>query len=668
MVNNKLYGWGKFPSVGAKIKKSIPELTKLPPYIIPRGNGRSYGDVALAPNVIDSLANNLVVELNEKDQTITCKAGVLISDLTPLLASKGYKLFVTPGTAKITIGGAIANDVHGKNQANYGSFGNHITSFLLKTDKGTIVCSREENSQLFYATIGGVGLTGLIIEATIRLRKEASQTMEVIVRKFDSISPLFDVFESDKNEFKAAWITGFGHVLYTSGKYTSKEIKTAQKSRKVPGHFFGAITSSLFLNTIEKLLYRKAKVGTEFQHESEILYPLDKFENWNNLYPNGFIQVQFVIEKPQIKQAINATEAFIKKHNLTSFLRTLKRFDDLAPSEGWLSFVKKGYAYSVDIKYHQNLEKKLETLADTICDLGGRFYLAKDAFMNETHMKKSYDKFEDYKVFLKENKPTSFGSLFSNRVNLHENQSLKNSATKQKNSPLKTLILGANSDIAKALAIELKGHSLILASRNTSVLQNFVTSNSLAAEVVFFDAKQNSEEIFNKYSNIDLVVSCFGYLGNQEIAESDNNEAQKIISTNFIDHVTILDLFAQHFENNKQGTIVGISSVAADRGRASNYYYGSAKAGFDAYLSGLRNRLFSSNVHVLTVKPGFVKTKMIDGIETPSFLTSSSEKAAKQIHRAIKKKRNIIYVGKRWFWVMLIIKNIPEFIFKRTSL
>lgn len=667
-MSKKIVGWGKYPSIVANRIKNVTELTELPKNIIPRGNGKSYGDVALAPSVIDTTVNKKIFFIDETNDLIKCQAGILISDLISILGKKGYKLFVTPGTSKITIGGAIANDVHGKNQATFGSFGNYLVSFTLKTDKGILTCSREENSELFYATLGGVGLTGLIIDATIRLRKESSQTMEVLVKKLDTIDQVFKEFENDKNEFKAAWVTGFNKVLYTSGSYTSLEKKTPPKERKIPTNFLGLVTTSASLNTVEKLLYSKAKEGKEFQHESEILYPLDKFDNWNILYPNGFIQVQFGIDQSQLIKAVNETESFIKKNKLTSFLRTLKRFDDKVPSEGWLSLVKKGYAYSVDIKYVPGLEDKLQPLADFICDLGGRFYLAKDAFMKEEHMVKSYPKFNEYKAFLKEHKPANFSSLFSERVNLTSKQPATETNKTNNLYPLKTLILGANSDIAKALAIKLKDQHLILASRNTAPLDALVKENALQAEVVAFDAKTDSKMLFDTYKDVDTVISCFGYLGDQQQAETDFDEAKEIIASNFTDHVGILDLFATHFENFKKGMIVGISSVAADRGRASNYYYGAAKAGFDAYLSGLRNRLFSSGVHVLTVRPGFVKTKMIDGLETPSFLTSSPEKAANQIASAMRSKRNVIYVGKKWYWVMFIIKNIPEFIFKRTSI
>lgn len=234
---------------------------------------------------------------------------------------------------------------------------------------------------------------------------------------------------------------------------------------------------------------------------------------------------------------------------------------------------------------------------------------------------------------------------------------------------MRTLILGANSDIAKAIAIELINDELILASRNTTELKSFVNEKNIKAKIVYFDALNfdSHEEFFKQNKEVDCVVCAFGYLGNQENAQTNFTEAQLIIQSNFNGCVSILDKYVNYFEQNKKGQIVGISSVAGDRGRKSNYYYGASKAAFDAYLSGLRNRLFNSEVKVLTVKPGFVETKMLKGIKTPSFLTASPTQVAKKIV-AKKEKRNVIYVTSKWYWVMFIIKAIPEFIFKRMSL
>jgi len=239
------------------------------------------------------------------------------------------------------------------------------------------------------------------------------------------------------------------------------------------------------------------------------------------------------------------------------------------------------------------------------------------------------------------------------------------------------LIIGAKSDIAKAVANKYaeNGYNLYLAARKSSELQNFANDikirNQKDVKCIDFDVLDyNSHQNF--YNSLEEkpigVISVVGYLGEQEKAQNDFEEAQKIMDTNYTGVVSVLNIVANDFEKNKNGFIVGISSVAGVRGRKSNFIYGSAKAAFTTYLSGLRNRLFRSNVHVLTVKPGFVATKMTEGLDLPKKLTAQPKEVANDIFKAQQKVKNVIYT--KWFWryIMLIIKNIPEFQFKKMSL
>jgi hypothetical protein len=159
-----------------------------------------------------------------------------------------------------------------------------------------------------------------------------------------------------------------------------------------------------------------------------------------------------------------------------------------------------------------------------------------------------------------------------------------------------------------------------------------------------------------------------GYLGSQYSAQSNFSETKKIIDTNYTGIVSFLNVVADNFEMRGSGFIVGVTSVAGDRGRKSNYIYGSSKAALSAYLSGLRNRLSSANVQVLTVKPGFVFTKMTTGIDLPGALTIQPDDVARAILKAQKRNRNVIYVHWIWRWITLVINSIPEFIFKKTSI
>ena len=239
------------------------------------------------------------------------------------------------------------------------------------------------------------------------------------------------------------------------------------------------------------------------------------------------------------------------------------------------------------------------------------------------------------------------------------------------------LILGATSGIGEAIASRFakEGCHLLLTARNvgalTEMTKNLKTRFGVSIDTLTFDA-QHFDEHKMFYNSLpvkpDVVVCVFGYLGNHAETRKNSDEALKTINTNFTGAVSILDIAANDFEERKSGCIIGISSVAGDRGRKSNYHYGSAKAGFTAYLSGLRHRLFSSGVHVLAVIPGYVRTKMTQGMKLPPLLTASPKKCADDIYRAFAKRKNVVYTPGIWRHIMLIIRMLPEFIFKRTNL
>lgn len=239
------------------------------------------------------------------------------------------------------------------------------------------------------------------------------------------------------------------------------------------------------------------------------------------------------------------------------------------------------------------------------------------------------------------------------------------------------LILGATSDMAEAIAYKFASekNNIIVAARNSSRLKplqsDLTIKYSVKVEVVEFNASDfSSHEIFYKGLSLkpDVVICVFGYLGEQQIAEKNWSETLNIIHSNYTGAVSILNIAANDFEERKTGSIIGISSVAGERGRQSNYTYGSAKAAFSVYLDGLRNRLFKSNVHVMTVKPGFVKTKMLNGMQTPGPLTATTAQVANDVYKGYQKKSNTLYTLWMWKYVMMIIKSIPEPVFKKLKL
>ena len=239
------------------------------------------------------------------------------------------------------------------------------------------------------------------------------------------------------------------------------------------------------------------------------------------------------------------------------------------------------------------------------------------------------------------------------------------------------LIVGAKSDIAKAIAREYskQGYNLYLAARNVNQLDSFAYDISIRTkkivQIIELDILNydSHKHFYDSLKEKPLgVIIAVGYLGDQEKAQNKFNEAKHIIDTNFTGIVSLLNIVTKDFEQRKKGFIVSISSVAGDRGRKSNYFYGSSKSALSTYLSGIRNRLHNANVQVLTIKPGFVATKMTKEINLPTNLTATPEKVAKDVYFAQSKGKNIIYSKWIWRWIMLIIKIIPEWKFKRMNI
>ncbi len=239
------------------------------------------------------------------------------------------------------------------------------------------------------------------------------------------------------------------------------------------------------------------------------------------------------------------------------------------------------------------------------------------------------------------------------------------------------LILGAGSDVGVACARKFaeNGYSIVLAGRNAQrfepMASDLAIRFSVQARTCEFDAVDfpGHDRLTEELGLVpDVVICVFGYLGDQKEAVVDWKHSQRIIDANYSGAVSVLNVLSRAMVQRGQGSIIGISSVAGERGRQSNYIYGSAKAGFTAYLSGLRNELTQHKIPVLTVKPGFIDTKMTEELELPPLLTAQPGEVAQKIYKAYRKKKDVIYVKSIWRWIMWIIRNIPEFVFKKMKL
>jgi decaprenylphospho-beta-D-ribofuranose 2-oxidase len=690
--------WGNYPvrtgtSISPESVVDVQAVVAEGAALTPRGNGRSYGDASLGGRMLDGRSLPEVFTLNAEKGTLTCGAGMMLDELLLRIVPEGFFLPVSPGTRLITVGGAIAADIHGKNHHVDGSISAHILEMHIVTGNGEeVVCSPEVHAELFWNTVGGMGLTGMITQATIALKRITTAYIRQQSIKCKNLSELFQRFEENADAtYSVAWIdllaTGdaLGRSLLLLGehepieslpaKYRKAPLRLHAKAKLFVPFFFPEFAlSNLTVRIFNMLFYAKqfSKESESVAHYGPYFHPLDAVRDWNKIYGRrGFLQYQVVVPLEGGEARMRSIVEELSNAGVASFLAVLKRFGP-GNEKSLMSFPMEGFTLALDIPRSDAVFAVLDRIDAMVVEAGGRIYLAKDARMSAETLRATYPGLTAFQRTVAHEGRERFTSALAERI------SLRNHRMDNPRFDLKTvLILGATSDIAAAMAEQFasEGNGLILAGRDMNKLREMAErlgrAHGTACVPQVFDAsKPESHRVF--YESLDprpgIVVCAFGDLPDQFKAQEDPALALQSIQVNYTGAVSILEYAAADLEARNAGHIIGISSVAGDRGRASNYVYGSAKAGFTAYLSGLRHRLFKSGVSVLTVKPGFVRTRMTEGLPLPAPLTATADQAAAAIIKAMKKKQNTVYVLGRWRLVMFVVRNLPEFIFKRSKL
>ena len=384
----------------------------LPETVLPYGNGRSYGDTCLndAGALIDMRSMKRILSFDAESGILTAEAGLMLSDLIAHVGPRGWFPAVVPGTQFVTLGGAIANDVHGKNHHRRGTFGCHVVSFtLLRSDGQTRHCSEQENVELFRATIGGMGLTGLIVEATIRLMKVASVDVNEHVRGFSGLGEYFDLAEEadTNNEYAVAWLdqlasganAGRGFLL-TANHAEDGEVYSSPSSRRLAIPFRPPLN---LLNRWSLTLFNRAFAWSKARAEGgrrssyqSYFFPLDAVRHWNRLYgPRGLLQHQSVVPFDAARETIPAMLMAAREAGQASFLTVLKRFGDVA-SPGILSFPRPGYTLTLDFSNAGSATYALfEQLDRMTVEAGGAVNPYKDARMGADLFEASFPGWRD---------------------------------------------------------------------------------------------------------------------------------------------------------------------------------------------------------------------------------------------------------------------------------
>ncbi len=441
----KIADWGNYPVIEAEVTgfdsaEQLRTQLEQPGEVIAFGNGRSYGDASLQKNILLTRRFNKFLSFDENTGTLCCQSGVLLSEILDAFVPRGWFLPVTPGTKLITVGGAIAADVHGKNHHVAGSFGQHVLSMeVMRNDGSVIRCSPQEKAEFFRLTIGGMGLSGVILNATFRLKRINTAYIREETVRAENLDEIMDGFElSDNWTYSVAWIDclakgdAMGRSILMRGEHCTKgelikpdrlELPLILKQRlqlDIPVMFPNVALNPLSMKAFNFLYYNKTRPGTHSRiiDYNSFFYPLDAISNWNRIYgKRGFTQYQFVIPKSAGREGMRTILKRITESGLGSFLAVLKLFGE---QNSFMSFPMKGYTLALDFPISHRAMQLFTELDAMVADYGGRLYLAKDSRMNAAMFEKTYPNADEFRqaISLLNEGETQFASLQSKRIGI----------------------------------------------------------------------------------------------------------------------------------------------------------------------------------------------------------------------------------------------------------
>lgn len=449
-ATRKLSGWGRYPTVESRCARperrsevfdALTERGDCP--ILAHGLGRSYGDAALIDDGAVVLTRRLdrMIEFDPDTGWLRCESGVSIEELIDVFLPRGWFPPVVPGTQYVTVGGAIGCNIHGKNHGHSGCFGDHVRRIELLCGDGSVVtCGPDEHSELFWATVGGMGLTGLILSADIQLYPVESPAIEMESVRFENLDHFFEVSADSADYFHSvAWIDcvhsgkHMGRGIFMRGRHAPREaadavepgiidriadvVRTVADGRPFESnHLLNKATIRLF----NELYFRRHRPGLEtsvVSHEP-FFFPLDAVDHWNYIYGDrGFLQYQMVVPD---REAVRDILEMVTDSGLASFLAVIKEFGDR--DHGGLSFPCAGTTLALDFpNYGEDLFELLDRLDDAVVDAGGRVYLGKDARLDRDTFRRMYPDWQRWKAVRDEWDPEGvFQSNLSRRLGLTE--------------------------------------------------------------------------------------------------------------------------------------------------------------------------------------------------------------------------------------------------------
>ncbi len=449
VAHQSLSGWGRYnpedcstfrPERRSELHSLLDSQAPRP--FIARGLGRSYGDAAVNSegSVIDLTRMNHMMQFDEATGTLTCEGGVSLAEILDAFLDRGYFLPVTPGTKFVTVAGAIASDVHGKNHHCDGSFSRFVDSFDLWTPaRGILTCSPAENSDVFWATVGGMGLTGVILKVCLRLRPVESAYVKVDYQRCAHLDDALEAMNaSDKDYlYSVAWVDclaskeSLGRSILMRANHAKLSDLSARQAKNpcrlpsrprlsVPVDFPGFVLNKWSIRAFNTLFYAKnVDVRDKIVGYEKYFYPLDGIQQWNRMYgKQGFIQYQATFPLESRAGLIKMLEKLAEAQR-ASFLVVLKRFGEAGP--GLLSYPMPGYTLALDIPNRSGVESFAKELDHILLDHGGRLYLAKDALADPDTFAAMYPKREAFRTIRRNLDPQGvLCSEMSRRLRLDE--------------------------------------------------------------------------------------------------------------------------------------------------------------------------------------------------------------------------------------------------------
>jgi decaprenylphospho-beta-D-ribofuranose 2-oxidase len=672
---------------------------------IARGMGRSYGDAAQLGDglLLDTTALKRF-ELDAPGGAVTAEAGVTLAELLDALVPAGFIVPVLPGTQYVSVGGALASDIHGKSHGVDGTFGSHVEALGLLTSGGEVL-ELSPPDPLFAATVGGMGLTGVILWARIRLRAVSSPLLAVDTDRVETLDQALAALSEPGGPYRVAWLDLLSgsrvrgvvtraehlpaeHVPAPAERRNGQGGPTVPARATIPAGWPSGVLRPATVRAFNELRFRTAPRRQRGAVESigGHMFPLDALGAWPRLYgPQGFVQYQLVVPYGA-ESVLEAAIEQLRRERVPCYLAVLKDFG--AANDFPLSFPIEGWTLALDLpRAAPGLDAALDRVDQLVAQAGGRIYLTKDDRTRPETLAAMYPRLEEWRATRERADPDQlWRSDLAERTGLVDTERRTAPASGLPDRepaatlPNRVLLLGGTSEIGLAIVRRMAAEGRVQPyligrdrERLSAALAGLESAGAGGGELDVLDAddlashEQVIARAFERSGGFDTVVLAVGVLGGQAGLDADRAEALEVMRTNFMGSGSLLLESLEHLRAQGSGTLIVLSTVATERPRATNAIYGAAKAGLDALAQGLADSVAGTGVRVLVVRPGFVTTKMTAGLE-PTPMSTTPEAVADATVQALDGSAHTVWVPNRLRFVFAVLRHLPRPVFRRLPL